>query len=190
MELAAASIVRGHGHNGRAQWTVSGTVAPDVLEYIRKLARPGRASETPKDPPAIEEELRTLRALNKGHKVSHSVTLDVFVEAEGREYYFDLKTPAPNSDQPRDMKDRLMRVRALRLPEVVDARGVFYYNPQGTEGLYTSGQAYLDYKGGEVLVGRQFWDFLAGDGTYEELIGLFAEVGTNRSDDLIHLLGR
>src|SRR5947209_1458380 len=101
------------------------------------------------------------------------VKIDVFVESDGQEYYFDLKTPSPNADQPHVLKAHLMTVRALRLPRDVDARAVFYYNPRGLVAPYNQGQVYLDYLHHEVLVGKAYWDFLGGPGTYEEVIQTF-----------------
>jgi hypothetical protein len=46
----------------------------------------------------------------------------------------------------------------------------------------------LDYKGGEVLVGRTFWDLLGGSGTYEEVVKVFSDVGAKRAADLQPLL--
>ncbi|MEX2237837.1 MAG: TdeIII family type II restriction endonuclease [Dehalococcoidia bacterium] len=186
LQKVGKAVAESGGNTADHEVTVRGEVAPDVLEYIRKLVRPGRSTDN--DRPDIRAEMQTIDGLNRGSMVDHSVKIDLRVETEEREYYFDLKTPSPNSDQPRDMKDRLMRARALRLPVAVDAYAVFYYNPGGIEAPYAAGGVYLDYKGGEVLVGRQFWDMLAGPGTYEEVLSLFAEVGQQRRQELLSLL--
>ena len=36
----------------------------------------------------------------------------------------------------------------------------------------------------EILVGQEFWDFLGGKGTFEELLGLFEEVGREISTEI------
>jgi hypothetical protein len=188
MQRTAGAIARSVGYKAECEYDVTGRVAPEVLTYIRKLVRPGKGKEKSSDAADLEAEIATIKSLNNGPTIEHSVTIDLFVEADGEEFYFDLKTPSPNSDQPRDMKDRLMRARALRLPKDVTAQAVFYYNPQGLNGPYSNGRLYLDYARGEVLVGRQFWDKLAGPGTYEELVRLFEVVGQQRRTELLALL--
>ena len=36
----------------------------------------------------------------------------------------------------------------------------------------------------ELLVGKEFWDFLGGDGTYEELLDCFEKVGIEMRDEI------
>jgi hypothetical protein len=186
MQLISVSIARQNGDTAEAQYVVSGQIAPGVKDQINHLRRANRAGQN--DPANLPAEIRTLKALNTGPMAPESVEIDVFVRSGDREYYFDLKTPSPNSEQPRDMKFRLMMARALRFPRDVDAFAVFYYNPRGTAGGYTQGQVYLDYRNNEVLVGKNYWDFLGGTGTYEELIAIFQEVERARHNDLEQLL--
>lgn len=40
----------------------------------------------------------------------------------------------------------------------------------------------------EVMVGKQFWDFLGGKGTYDDLLKIFDEVGKDCNKDLNKLL--
>ena len=181
MRDAAVAIARGGGFEAYPEHRVSGRLGHQVLPYIRELVRKSRPGS---ERPNLREELATIRGLNRNQDTDQAVTIDLFVATGDDEYYFDLKTPQPNSDQPRDMKDRLMQARALRMPKTVSAYAVFYYNPKGLAGAYTIGQKYLDYAGGEVLVGKAFWDFIGGDGAYAALVRLFAQVGSERRAEL------
>jgi hypothetical protein len=188
MQECAKLVAVGAGFHAETEYVVKGTVSQPALDYIRQLVRRGRASSSGPGPD-IRAEMTTLQGLlTTGGLFSHEVKMDLFVRDGTDEYFFDLKTPAPNSDQPRDMKDRLMQARVLRRGASVGAYAVFYYNPNGTAGPYTQGAAYLDYKGGEVLVGRTFWDLLGGSGTYEEVVKVFSDVGAKRAADLQPLL--
>ncbi len=184
----AKQVALGAGHRAEIEYVVHGAATGEVIDYINKLVRPKRGKEKPEDPADITKEMETIRVLNAGSKAEHDVTIDLFVESQGEEYYFDLKTPQPNADQPREMKSKLMRARALRLPKDVHGHAVFYYNPKGLEGKHVVAPAYLDHAGGEVLVGKDFWDMLAGPGTYEELIELIQAVGLARQHELRALI--
>ncbi len=37
----------------------------------------------------------------------------------------------------------------------------------------------------EVLIGREFWNFIGGEGTYEELLKLFRKFGEEKSKKMI-----
>jgi hypothetical protein len=188
MEDIAQVVAEGAGSVAATKVDVTGQVAPAVLQYIDTLTRSRRASERPRSAPDVNAEVQTMRGLNSGSMVPHTVEMDLAVVSEGDVYYFDLKTPSPNADQPREMKNRLMRARALSFPLDVSAFAVFYYNPRGLDGRFTHGRAYFDYPQGEVLIGRQFWDLLAGTGTYREVVEVFQEVGQQRGRELLNLL--
>ena len=185
MQTMTVVIARQNGNTATAQHLVTGQVASGVVDYINHLRRSGRARQH--DPPHLAKEITTMKSLNTGEKTADKVEIDVFIDSGGQEYYLDLKTPTPNSEQPRDMKYRLMMARALRLPKDVSAYAVFYYNPHGLLGDYSAGRVYLDYTGGEVLVGKAYWDFIGGSGSFEELIALLQEVGKDRWSDLAGL---
>jgi Type II restriction endonuclease, TdeIII len=188
LEEIAKHVAKGRGWNAETAYVVRGQIAPAVDEHIRRLVRKGRAREKPQTAPDVLAEMRAIQNINQGPKVAGEVEIDLYANDGTTEYYFDMKTPSPNSDQPRDMKDRLMRARALRLPRAVSAFAVFYYNPNGTKGSFTQGQSYLDYAGGEVLVGESFWNFIAGRDIYTDLVGVFQSVGRRRSAELKGLL--
>ena len=89
------------------------------------------------------------------------------------------------------MKKKLLEVQSICISEGVPAKGfaVFHYNPKGTKSDFSAGKQYFDYKNGEVLVGDQFWDFIAGPGTFRSFMDIWMDVGRERSVDLNGLLG-
>lgn len=98
----------------------------------------------------------------------------LLVDPEGVEYFIEIKSPKPNKDQTRRTKEKLLIFRAkggrafLALP----------YNPWGDDpSTYKWGFTWQFFSPEEVLIGRDFWDFIGGPGTYVELLGAFEEVG-------------
>ena len=40
----------------------------------------------------------------------------------------------------------------------------------------------------QVLLGKEFWDFLGGKGTNDEIIGIYREIGKEKGQDLLDQL--
>jgi len=101
---------------------------------------------------------------------------------KNEENYFDITSAKPNMKEFVALKLKLLRWTGLRLSQdkgiKVFTRLAIPYNPYHPEpyerwtlkGLY-------DLKNNEILVGKEFWNFVASDNIYEELLDVFQEVG-------------
>jgi hypothetical protein len=184
----AEIIARSIGLEARTEEKRSGLVSSGVRDYIVDLTVENR--KTPD--PDISHELAIIESLNLfPDKLKIDVILDLFIGSDGIEYYFDLKTPSPNSGKPPLMKKKLLEVQSICISEGVRSKGfaVFHYNPKGTKAPFSAGRQYFDYKNGEVLVGDKFWDFIAGPGTFKSFMDIWMDVGRQRSVDLNELRG-
>jgi hypothetical protein len=123
------------------------------------------------------------KANKKGEaKVDPDSVVDLFVRIGKEENYFDITSAKPNMKEFVALKLKLLRWIALRLSQnkkaKVFTRLAIPYNPYHPEpyerwtlkGLY-------DLEAGEILVGEEFWNFVASDNIYEELLDVFQEVG-------------
>lgn len=107
--------------------------------------------------------------------------VDVFIRIpSGQEFYFDVTSVKPNIKEFRTLKKKLLRWVALRLSvdrsaNVNTALAIPYnpYHPQ-PYARWTAGNL---FDAGELLVGADFWNFVAGADIYEELLDIFREVG-------------
>ena len=173
----AADIAQSNGYSAETDVQVAGRIPFAVRNYIDKVTAKRKTAA-----PNVARENTILRRRlveGLGQATADDVTLDLFVNINGNEYYFYMKTPQPNSDQARSIKARLLEVKALRLPDPVQAIVVFPYNPDPKK-QHRAGSKYLDYDGKEVLVGREFWDLLGGRGTYTQLVSIFGKVFQSR----------
>lgn len=108
--------------------------------------------------------------------------IDLFVESRnGVEYYFDLKTVKPNIGEIVEYKRRLLEWVAMRgaLNPKAQVRTLLAipYNPYEPEPYARwTFQGMFDLPN-EIMVAKEFWDFLGGDDTYEEVLKVFEEVG-------------
>jgi len=107
--------------------------------------------------------------------------VDLFIRTlSGAEYYFDITSAKPNIKEFRALKKKLLRWVALRLSTDKSANVstilAIPYNPYYPKpyARWTSGGIF-DSK--ELLVGPDFWNFVAGENIYDELLGIFKEVG-------------
>jgi len=107
--------------------------------------------------------------------------VDVFIKTRsGLEYYFDVTSPKGNIKEFRTLKKKLLRWVALRLSldkaANINTALAIPYNPYYPQ-PYTRWTSTNLYDSSELLVGPEFWNFVAGEEIYEELLDTFGEVG-------------
>jgi len=109
-------------------------------------------------------------------------TVDLFVSGtDGTEYYFEIKTAKPNKGQIPEFKRMLLEWYALRCEEKPDVKMktilAIPYNPYYPAPFdrWTFGKKFDTEE--ELFVGERFWNFLGGEGVYDELLCVFEQVG-------------
>jgi len=114
------------------------------------------------------------------HLLERQHTIDLYLEREnGEEIYFEIKGPKPNKNEMRATKRNLLEIFAMRATKgkKVNVLLGMYYNPY-TPKEYNRWTCLKFFdKGNDLLVGKDFWDFLGGVGTYETLIQIYEQVG-------------
>lgn len=122
----------------------------------------------------------------KDQLVSVEVISDLFVkEKERKEFYFEIKSSRPNADQSRVSKEKMLKIYAMKMDEPHEVYFALPDNPYGTKEKYAHShpKRFFDMADTNcVLMGKDFWNKLGGAGTYEELLGIFKEVGKITKD--------
>lgn len=176
-----------HG-NGESNYSVVGSVPTATLSTIAAIVsdlRSGARSMNRHYPEFVDMVTRGYT----GDLVQRSARVDLFYrDAEGGENYFEIKSPKPNRGQCWEATERLLLVHALRASCAGPVRALYGmpYNPYGEDrAAYAWHHAVqlLDIEN-QVVIGREFWDFVGGPGTYDNLLSLFAEVGTETAGSL------
>lgn len=107
-------------------------------------------------------------------------TVDLYLErANGEEIYLEIKGPKPNKNEMRAAKRDLLEILAMRAKEGKRVKIYLgmYYNPYyPKEYVRWTCLKFFD-KGNDFMVGKDFWDFLGGKDTYEELIDIYEKIG-------------
>jgi len=102
----------------------------------------------------------------------------------GTMYFIEIKSPKPNKDQTRQTKEKFLFLLAT-----YPNSNVYYalpYNPYGERKVnykWSFTKMFFDMDE-EVLIGKEFWDFLGGANTYEEILKVFRSVGESKGKEI------
>ncbi len=138
---------------------------PREIEIIRKVCREG--------------EMRTVKPTR----------VDVYLESYGNEIFLiDIKTAKPNKGGFKEFKRTLLEWTATFLSEKPDAKintliAIPYnpYEPKPYSRWTMAGMLDLE---NELKVAEEFWDFLGGEGAYNDLLGCFERVGIKMRNEI------
>ena len=156
-------------------YDVGGVISREQKSVIDDIVRNLRNSE--KEVNSGQEIKSVLEASAKDGKAQKEGRIaDFYMRRAGKEYYFEIKTVKPNIDVFTKSKTKLLEWVARRR-NPIKVYLAFPYNPYHPEpyGRFTE-QGVLD-RGKEFLIGKEYWDFLGGENTFEELLSLFDNIG-------------
>jgi predicted HAD superfamily phosphohydrolase len=159
----------------KTKYDLNSTLSPEQKEVIEEIIRQLRNGERKVNKEKeIEEVLRTPWKNGKPQKEGRIV--DFYMKRNGIEYLFEIKTVKPNIDVFTASKKKLLEwiARLRRKAETILA---FPYNPYHPQSYTRFTEQGLLEHGKELLVGKEYWDFLGGENTYEELLEIFYQVG-------------
>ncbi len=111
-----------------------------------------------------------------------TVKADLFlIDENDRIFLFDLKTAKPNVSNFKDFKRTLLEWVAIYLAKNPESNINSYiaipynpYHPKPYERWTMKGMIDLE---NELLVAEEFWDFLGGEGAYQEVLDCFETAG-------------
>ncbi len=143
-----------------------------------------------KEPDKESEISRIRRVCQQGKIATVKPTLvDVYLESDQSEIYlFDIKTAKPNRGNFKEYKRTLLEWSATVLSENPQAKIntliAIPYNPYAPKPYSRWTMAgMLDLKK-ELMVAEEFWNFLGGEGSYEDLLNCFERVGIEMRDEI------
>jgi hypothetical protein len=114
-----------------------------------------------------------------GEYVEQSVTSDLWWYKDGINHYMSIKTVKPNIDQTAVAKEDLLRLTLS--DETCRAYFGLYYNPYGEERstyAHNPPMGIFDFHNDDVvLIGRDYWDTLGGEGCYDTVLDIARQVG-------------
>ncbi len=180
-EQIAEILAKSAGNNATRQYKLLGEIDVTTQKLIDQIYYDLRKAKINVNKLSEIEQIR--KAIKKGSPVvDPDSVVDIFIKIGDNENYFDITTAKPNIKDFVALKLKLLRWTALRFSQNKNAkvftRLAIPYNPYYPEpyerftlkGLY-------DLDNGEILIGEEFWNFVAADNIYNDLLDIFQEVG-------------
>jgi type II restriction endonuclease TdeIII len=183
-----AAVIAAEAHEEvRQPHDLSGAIPVLSREFITQ--RIGALERRVSQPNAAYERDQILSHF--GDEVNTGTRIDLYIRTDGGEdHYFEIKSAKPNKGQCIEMKARLLTALAIRREESSHTWWGVPYNPYGRgEYRHVYPLAFFDFQR-EVMLGEPFWEFMGGDGTYEELLEVYRQVGEDFAERLRELRER
>ncbi len=193
-EPVAQAIAVNNFLSASSQQKAGTKISSESLEVINRIMN-GLTTATTN--PNKLSEIEAIRAVcQKGEMVTVKPTrVDIRLEKHDNSIIlFDLKTAKPNAGGFKEFKRTLLEWVAATLAEnpTADIQTLIAipynpYYPQPYNRWTMRGMLDLDY---ELKVGDEFWDFLGGEGTYEQLLDIFEKVGIELRPEIDNYFSR
>jgi hypothetical protein len=157
------------------KYDIGGVISQDQKSTIDTILRELRNSEKECD---IDKEIEQVLNANpaNGKVQKEGRIADFYMLRNNIEHYFEIKTVKPNIDVFAKSKTKLLEWVARKRKKIKVCLALPYnpyfpepYNRFTIQGLLKPGK--------DILIGKDYWDYLSGDNTFEDLLELFDVVG-------------
>lgn len=132
--------------------------------------------------PDWDKEIKEVLSITNGDLQDVTIVADLYVEDihSNKKYCFEIKSPKPNSDQTRVSKEKIMKWLSMEGSPISEAYYALPFNPYGSRKDYSHPHPFrwFDMRNDEVVImDKEFWDLLGGEGAFEALLDIFESVG-------------
>lgn len=193
-EPVAEVLAKINHKNAIKQYALGNQISKEAQNKITDIINQLSAAKTEVSKEREVQEIRKLAT--EGEFVeTRSSRVDLFVEKhDGSFYLFDLKTAKPNAEGFKSHKQKMLEWCGIFLAEnpkasihTVIAIPYNPYHPEPYQRWTLRGMFDLEK---ELMVGEGFWDFLGGEGAYEDLLGCFERVGISMKKEIDDYFGK
>lgn len=187
-EPVAVALAESRFEKALKQQTAGLEISSEAHKVIQEIMN---GLETANKVPDKKNEIERIREVaQKGEMNKVRLTkVDLWLENNDKELYlFDIKTAKPNAGGFREFKRTLLEwtaaIFAINPKAKINTFIAIPYNPYEPEPYKRwMMRGMLDLEN-ELKVGKEFWDFLGGEGAYEELLDCFEKVGIEMRDEI------
>lgn len=192
-EPVAVALAEDNFKKVKSQFIVGEKISEGCQQSIQEIMNGLTIGRNP-------DKLVELEILRKSANVGtikklKTVKADLYLETtQGEIFLFDLKTVKPNISNFKDFKRTLLEWAGIILTQNSELKvnsliAIPYnpYDPKPYERWTLKGMLDIEH---ELKVAEEFWDFLGGDGAYEDLLKCFEETGLELRDEIDRYLKR
>ena len=193
-EPVAVTIAKDNYKSAKSHTVAGEFICEEALFEIQKIM--DDLTTTVSLPNKLEEIDVIRKACQTGQRRKVKLTrVDVLLEnSAGELYLFDIKTAKPNAGGFKEFKRTLLEWAATVLTSEPKAKvntiiAIPYnpYEPQPYNRWTMRGMLDLE---NELKVGNEFWDFLGGEGSYQDLLDCFERVGIELKEEIDQYFAR
>lgn len=187
-EPVGLALAQKHFKVASAQAIAGENISSEAQNAIQKIIDGLITANTA---PNKKREIEIIRKVcHKGKMIKVKPTrIDLMVKSKDGEYFlFDIKTAKPNAGGFKEFKRTLLEWVAVFLVNNPKAKintliAIPYnpYEPEKYNRWTMRGMLDLDK---ELVVADEFWDFLGGKNTYQDLLNCFEKVGIELRDEI------
>jgi len=180
-EPVAVALAKAHFADTQSQYVVGKQISQEAQKVVQGILNDLSIGKANTNKAAEIEKIRAVAQKGKMNAIK-VVRADLFAQDKrGAIYLFDIKTAKPNASGFKDHKRTLLEWCAIIFAQNPQANVksliAIPYNPYEPEPYQRwTMKGMLDLQQ-ELKVADEFWDFLGGKGTYEELLNCFERVG-------------
>lgn len=192
-EPVAVTIARSHFKDATTQYGLSNNISSSIQMIIQNIMNDLSIGYSPNK----EEEVSKIRKSIDTSSINRisTVKADLYLcDKNGCIYLIDLKTAKPNISNFKDFKRILLEWVGIMLTEnpnlnIKSLIAIPYnpYEPKPYQRWTMKGMLDLN---SELLVGNEFWNFLAGKDIYEELLNCFEIAGIELRPEIENYFNR
>lgn len=176
-KISQAAAIAGGADNATTQKTTIVSLTHSQLDAIEDHITGLRTGSIKAEWHSDIEKFLALRS--DGEQCHVRVISDLYWEKDGNKNYMSIKTVKPNIDQTAEAKRDLLKLKIAN-PAVNVYYGL-YYNPYGESKLdydWNPPRKIFNFNTDPcVLIGKDYWDTLGGNGFYEDVLSIAARVG-------------
>lgn len=150
---------------------MDGAVADTIERIVTELRNRQRHPDHSKE---VQEILQAQGGIPREVVVKADLFIEDFTNGP---FFAEIKSPLPNLDIAAESKKKILTFVALHADQNPQAYLAFPYNPFLTREQYHHPfTAHIMDMDKEVLIGKEFWDTIGGESTYEQLLAIIAQV--------------
>lgn len=188
-QISKAAAISGGAQNAETQKVSDFTLPQSQLSAIEDHIKRLRQKNTG-ELANWDENIRTLSAVPPSPKLATlRVISDLWWEKNDIHHFMSIKTVKPNIDQTAEAKRDLLKLK-LAMPTANVYYGL-YYNPYGDHKIdyaWSPPKKLFNFATDPcVLIGKEYWDTLGGEGFYEELLIIANRVGQDTRTQIAEL---